>query len=161
MPLPGTANAPWNSQAGSARTSPSCQATAHAKPPPTPSRRPHHALPTRRRRPMPPVLFRSEQRIVTPRVPTATPTPPHLSPTQSHTSHCQNSAATCRADRTALPQRLSAPSVSTPGGCHLPRCPSRLPACPTCPACPAACTCHLGWTTLPPAPGQNGDGDDY
>eukprot|EP00964_Phaeocystis_antarctica_P102285 scaffold67643_cov58-Phaeocystis_antarctica.AAC.4 len=117
-----------------------------------PSRRPHHALPSRRRHPTFPVLFRSEQHIVTPRVPTATPTPPHLSRTQSHTSHRQNSAATYRADRTARTQRLSAPSVSAPGGCHLPRCAPRdyylpnLPRmlCPACPACPAACTCHLG-----------------
>ena len=113
---------------------------AHAKPPPTP----RAALSPPPSDPTFPVLFRSEQHIVTPRVPTATPTPPHLSRTQSHTSHRHNSAATCRADRTARPQRLSAPSVSTPGGCHLPRCPSRLPACAP-PALPAPLRAPATW----------------
>ena len=125
---------------------PSCQATAHAKPPPTRRRHPRHALPTRCRRPTRRALSRSEQHIVTQR---------HAArPTQSHTSRCQNSAATYRGDRTARPQRLSAPSVSAPGGYRLPRCaPETTTTCPTCPACPvpAPLRAPATWAGRPPS----------
>ena len=122
------------------------QATAHAKPPPTRRRHPRHALPTRCRRPTRRALSRSEQHIVTQR---------HAArPTQSHTSRCQNSAATYRGDRTARPQRLSAPSVSAPGGYRLPRCaPETTTTCPTCPACPvpAPLRAPATWAGRPPS----------